>query len=58
MGDGRMAKGGHGIPKVSLGPVMPEPSTPYGRFWGGRPASLVACARLLPIWTPHAVRLR
>jgi hypothetical protein len=28
---GRMARGGHGLPKVSLGPVMPDPSTPCGR---------------------------
>jgi hypothetical protein len=27
----RMARGGHGLPKVSLGPAMPYPSTPYGR---------------------------
>jgi hypothetical protein len=28
---GRMARGGHGLPKVSLGPAMPYPSTPCGR---------------------------
>jgi hypothetical protein len=27
---GRMARGGHGLPKVSLGPAMPYPSTPCG----------------------------
>jgi hypothetical protein len=25
---GRMARGGHGLPKVLLGPAMPYPSTP------------------------------
>jgi hypothetical protein len=28
---GRMARGGHGLPKVSLGPAMPHPSTPCER---------------------------
>jgi hypothetical protein len=28
---GRMARDGHGLPIVSLGPAMPYPSTPYGR---------------------------
>jgi hypothetical protein len=28
---GRMARGSHGLPKVSLGPAMPYPSTPCGR---------------------------
>jgi hypothetical protein len=27
----RMARGGHGLPKVSLGPTMPDPSTTCGR---------------------------
>jgi hypothetical protein len=27
----RMAKGNHGLPKVSPGPTMPNPSTPCGR---------------------------
>jgi hypothetical protein len=43
-----MARGGHGLPKVLPGPAMPYPSTPCGR---------AACGRLLPFWTPHAVRL-
>jgi hypothetical protein len=30
-GHGRMARGGHGLPKVSPGPAMPYPSTPCGR---------------------------
>jgi hypothetical protein len=55
-----MARGIYGLPKVSPGPAMPNPSTPFGRathetasrpFWGGRPA---ACGRLLPPWIPHA----
>jgi hypothetical protein len=41
-----MARGGHGLPKVSLGPAMPKPSMPYGRatpkmalqLFGGWPA--------------------
>jgi hypothetical protein len=28
---GRIARGGHGFPKASLGPDMPDPSTPCGR---------------------------
>jgi hypothetical protein len=28
---GRMARGGHELPKVSLGPTMPDPSTPCGQ---------------------------
>jgi hypothetical protein len=28
---GRMARGGHGLPKVSVGLAMPDPSTPCGR---------------------------
>jgi hypothetical protein len=27
----RMARGGHGLPKVSPGPAMPNPSKPCGR---------------------------
>jgi hypothetical protein len=30
---------------------------PYGRFWGGPPARQVACGRLLPFCTAHAVHL-
>jgi hypothetical protein len=26
-----MSRGGHGLPNVSLGPTMPDPSTPCGR---------------------------
>jgi hypothetical protein len=55
---GRMARGGHGIPKVSPGPAMPDPSTPCGQtFRGGSPAGRVACGRLLPFGTPYAYDL-
>jgi hypothetical protein len=30
MGISRIARGGHGIPKVLLGPTMPYPSTLFG----------------------------
>jgi hypothetical protein len=30
---------------------------PYGPFWGGPAAGRVACGRILPFWTPQAVRL-
>jgi hypothetical protein len=30
---------------------------PYNRFRGGLPACWVACGRLLPSWTPHALHL-
>jgi hypothetical protein len=55
---GRMARGGHGIPKVSPGPAMPIPSLPFGG--GGtplkRPYSHFRGGRLLSLWTPHAIR--
>jgi hypothetical protein len=41
-GNGRMARSGYGIPKLSPGPIMP-----------GR----IAYGRVLPLWTPHTVRL-
>jgi hypothetical protein len=53
-GRGRMARGGHGLPKVSPGPAMRDTSiargkaTPYGHFRGGPPAGRAACSRLLP----------
>jgi hypothetical protein len=62
-----MARGGHGLPKVSPGPAMPYPSTPCGqpplkqphsRFRGCPPCGQAACIHFLPLWTPHAVRLR
>jgi hypothetical protein len=59
--------GDHGLPEVLLGPAMPYFFTPAGRatpetalqpFQGGLPAGWAAYGRLLPPWTPHAVRLR
>jgi hypothetical protein len=51
-----MARGDHGLPKVSHHLGL---STLCG--WtnpvGGSPAERPACGRLLPLWTPHAVRL-
>jgi hypothetical protein len=50
---------GHGLPKVSLGPAIPDPTIPYGRVseWparkaGGRQAIFY---RILSFWTPYAV---
>jgi hypothetical protein len=63
---GRMARGDHGLSKVSLGSVMPYVSSsrgrplligPYHHFMGGPPTRRAACSRLLPPWTPHAIRL-
>jgi hypothetical protein len=61
---GRMVRGGHGLPKVSPGPTMTYPSTPwpplkrpYSLFKGGQPAGRAASDHLLPLWTPHAERL-
>jgi hypothetical protein len=54
---GRRAKGGHGLPKVSLGPAMPNLSTPCERATPETARGQVACGRLLPPWTIHAVRL-
>jgi len=61
-----IARGIHGLLKVSLGLAMPNPSMPcgratpkngpYGCFGGGLPAGLVACVCLLPPWIPNAVR--
>jgi hypothetical protein len=34
----------------------PPLKRPYIRFRGGPPALRVVCSRLLPFWTPHAVR--
>jgi hypothetical protein len=35
----------------------PPLKRPYDHFRGGLPAGRVACGHLLPLWTPHAVRL-
>jgi hypothetical protein len=59
---GRMGRGGHGLPNVSPRPTMPylytpcrqaTPETALRLFQGVQ----MACGRLLPFWTPHAVRL-
>jgi hypothetical protein len=61
-----MARGSHGLPKVSLRPVMPTLSLPCGRpplkwryahFRGGCPQGGWPAAVLLPPWIPQAVRL-
>jgi hypothetical protein len=61
-----MARDGLGLSKVSLGPAMPNQSTPcgwpplkrpYSHFRGGRPAERSSCDGLPPFWTPHAIRL-
>jgi hypothetical protein len=61
-----IARRDHGLRKVLPGPAMPDPSTPcgqtilkrpYGRFRSGRLTGWVACGRLLPLWTPHAIHL-
>jgi hypothetical protein len=63
---GYMAVGGHGLPKVSPGPAIPYPfmpcggpplKRPYGHFRGGPLNGQAACGRLVPPWTPRAVRL-
>jgi hypothetical protein len=50
---GRMARGGHEFPKVSLRRAMPYPSTPC-RFRGGLLRGRAACGRLLSPWMPQA----
>jgi hypothetical protein len=64
---GRMARGGHGLPKVSPRSAMPNPSKPCGHagrppmkrsyscLRGGPPSGRGACGCLLPLWKPHAV---
>jgi hypothetical protein len=53
---------------LKLGPGLPCPTflyhaggsllkRPYGRFRGSPPAGWPACALLVPLWTPHVVRL-
>jgi hypothetical protein len=63
---GRMARGGHGLPEALLGPAMPDPSMPcgqpplkwpYGRFRGGHLQGWRPAAVLVPPWIPHAVRM-
>jgi hypothetical protein len=61
-----MARGGHGLPKVHQGPACPTlllPAggpplkQPYGCFRGCPPTRRKACGCLLPLRTPHAVRV-
>jgi hypothetical protein len=41
-----------------LRPVDGPPlKRPYGCFWGNPSTGRAACGRLLPFWTPRAVRL-
>jgi hypothetical protein len=56
-----MARGGHGLPKVSPGPPCPTLPRPagrpplkrlYGRFRGGPPTGRVAHGRLYPFGHP------
>jgi hypothetical protein len=56
-----MARGGHGLTKVSLGRAMPNSFTPCGRatsetalqpFQGLPPRGWAACGRLLPLGHP------
>jgi hypothetical protein len=63
---GSMARGDHGLPKVSPKPSCPTFLRPAGGpplkqhyvcFRGGRPTRRATCGYLLPPLTPHAVRL-
>jgi hypothetical protein len=49
---GRMARGDHWLPKVSLGPTLlargPPLKRPYSHFRGGPPTGRAACGFLLP----------
>jgi hypothetical protein len=57
LGHGGMARGGHGLLKVSPGPAMPYSSMPCrqahlaSRFRGGLHTGQAACGHLIP----HAV---
>jgi hypothetical protein len=62
----RMARGAHGLSKVSPGPAMPYPFTPCGReplkrphgnLRSRPPVGWAASGRLLILLTPHGVRL-
>jgi hypothetical protein len=63
---GRMARGGHKLPKVLSGLARPYSFTlcmrtttvgPNSRLGDGPPSGWAACSCLLHLWTPHAVRL-
>jgi hypothetical protein len=53
-----MKKGGHGLPKVSLGPALytlqlgHSLKKPYGRFRGGPLGEREACSCLVPLGRP------
>jgi hypothetical protein len=60
-----MGRGIDGLPKVSLGPALPDPSMPCGQdtpetalwpFWGWSASRAGTCGHLLPPWIPHAVQ--
>jgi hypothetical protein len=62
---GRISRGIHGLPRVSLRPALPYPSTPcrqpplkrlYSHFRDGHPQVGRSAAVLLPPWIPHAIR--
>jgi hypothetical protein len=42
------------LPRLAGEPTQKRPN---GRFMGGLAARRASCGHLLPIWTPHAVRL-
>jgi hypothetical protein len=52
-----MARGIHGLPKVSLEPTMPNLSMPCGRPPLKRPYSPFRVGRPTTPWNPHAIRL-
>jgi hypothetical protein len=61
-----MARGIHGLSKVSVGPAMPDPSTSYGQatkkklFGGGQPAGgsqLTSIFFSFPLDTPRRMGL-
>jgi hypothetical protein len=63
---GRKVRGGHEVPKVSLGPAMPYPTMYYGMATPGRAVRLfqgwlltgqVARGHILLFWTPHTAGL-
>jgi hypothetical protein len=71
--DGVMVRGmgvcrGVAINSLKFHPGLPCPTLlrpagwlslkqPYDRFMGDPPTGWAACSRLLPLWTPHTVRL-
>jgi hypothetical protein len=53
-----VARGGHGLPKLLLGPAMPYPIMPCGRPPLKQSYCHLGGGHLPPPWTPHAIRLR